>query len=72
MGSDHHVIKMTFQTRVQPTPSLTPQFLFCEAPWADINRELKGLEIEVVDIISYLELDTTVGHLTSKVSLAIH
>lgn len=71
MGSDHRAIETTFQTGARPTPSPTPRFVFRAAPWADINRELKGLETEIVDPTSCSELDAAVGQLTSRVSLVI-
>ena len=49
----------------------TARFSFREAPWADVNRELRDLETEVIDITDYPELDATVGRLTGRISAAI-
>ena len=71
-GSDHRAIETTFRGQGEPAPSPRARFLFREAPWADINRTLKDLETEVIDIESCSELNAVVGRLTNKVSSAIH
>ena len=70
-GSDHRAIETTFQCEAPPTLPPTARFSFREAPWADINRKLKDLETEVIDITDSSELDATVGRLTGRISAAI-
>ncbi|KAJ5091031.1 hypothetical protein N7532_009715 [Penicillium argentinense] len=70
-GSDHRAIETTFQSEARPTPPPTIRFSFREAPWADINRELRDLEMDITDITDRSELDATAGHLTRRVSAAI-
>ena len=70
-GSDHRAIETTFQCEAPPTLPPTARFSFREAPWADINRELRDLEAEVIDITDSPELDATVGRLTGRISAAI-
>jgi hypothetical protein len=70
-GSDHRAIETTFQSEARPTLPPTTRFSFREAPWVDINRELKDLETEIIDITDRSELDETAGRLTSRISLAI-
>ncbi|KAJ5215604.1 reverse transcriptase [Penicillium cinerascens] len=71
-GSDHRAIITTFLSDAQkPTVSGPGRPLFREAPWADINRELKDLETEVPDITTRAELNSTVDHLTNRVSQAV-
>ena len=54
----------------QITLSGPPLLFFCKAPWANLNRELKDLEMEVIGITSRLEINFIVERLTSRVSLA--
>ena len=70
-GSDHRAIETTFLSDKRPTFSGPPRPLFREAPWADINRELKDLETEVLDITSRSELKSTVERLTNRVSQTV-
>lgn len=55
----------------QITLSGPPLLFFCKAPWANLNRELKDLEMEVIGITSRLEINFIVERLTSRVSLAV-
>ncbi|KAJ5288337.1 hypothetical protein N7508_011112 [Penicillium antarcticum] len=64
-------IETTFHCEAPPTLPPTDRFSFREAPWADINRELRDLETEIIDITDSLELDATVGRLTGRISAAI-
>ncbi|KAJ5300187.1 hypothetical protein N7508_007430 [Penicillium antarcticum] len=70
-GSDHRAIETNFQSEAQPTLPPTTRFSFREAPWADINRELRDLETEIIDITDRSELDATAGRLTGRISSAI-
>ncbi|KAJ5100145.1 hypothetical protein N7532_007146 [Penicillium argentinense] len=71
-GSDHRAIETTFQSEARPTPPPTIRFSFREAPWADINRELRDLETDITDITDRSELDATAGHLTRRSRLCGH
>ena len=67
-GLDHRAIETTFKCEARPTLPPTTRFSFREAPWADINRELRDLETEIVDITDRSELDASVGRLTGRIS----
>ncbi|KAJ5117672.1 hypothetical protein N7448_011304 [Penicillium atrosanguineum] len=70
-GSDHRAIETTFHCEARSTLPSTTRFSFREAPWADINRELRDLETEIMDITDHSELDATPGRLTSRICSAI-
>ncbi|KAJ5215587.1 uncharacterized protein N7498_001994 [Penicillium cinerascens] len=70
-GSDHRAIETTFHCETRPTLPPITCFSFREAPWADINRELRDLETEIIDITDSSELDATAGRLTDRISTAI-
>jgi hypothetical protein len=70
-GSDHRAIETNFQIEARPAPSPKERYLFREAPWAEINNELRDLQTDIVDITNRSELEAAVEYLTKKVSQAV-
>ena len=71
-GSDHQAIITTLQFNGQAAPSLKAHYLFHDTPWAKVNNQLRDLQNEIVDITNCSNLESAVGYLTEKVSLAVH